>query len=122
VVSSSSLMGELVGSSWRLCHHQYMQCSNKCLAVAEMGDCLATIDMEGTLGGAGSPYNTMWPGPRPTSVPNGILIYARIWPQYMGREVGAVCALFGGGSLAPPHNVVGPRPTSIQPLGHNAST
>jgi len=29
-------------------------------------------------GGAGSPSNTMWPGPRPTSVPNGILIHLAI--------------------------------------------
>jgi len=29
-----------------------------------------------------SPSNTMWPGPRPTSVPSGILIYRTVWPQY----------------------------------------
>jgi len=46
-----------------------------------MGDRLATIDMNRKvgglcpfLGGAGSPSNTVWPGPRPTSVPSGILI------------------------------------------------
>jgi len=33
-------------------------------------------------GGAGSPSNTMWPGPRPTSVPSGILIHPTVWPQY----------------------------------------
>jgi len=33
-------------------------------------------------GGAGSPSNTMWPGPRPTSVPDGILIHPTVWPQY----------------------------------------
>jgi len=26
--------------------------------------------------------NTMWPGPRPTSVPSGILIHPTVWPQY----------------------------------------
>jgi len=31
--------------------------------------------------GAGSPSNTMWSGPRPTSVPSGILIHATVWPQ-----------------------------------------
>ena len=43
---------------------------------AEMGDHLITTDMGQKvgaavplLGGAGSPPNTMWPGPRPTSVP-----------------------------------------------------
>jgi len=33
-------------------------------------------------GGAGSPFNTMWPGPRSTSVPSDILIYPTVWPQY----------------------------------------
>ena len=29
--------------------------------------------------GAGSPSNTMWPGPRPISVPSCILIYPTVW-------------------------------------------
>jgi len=33
-------------------------------------------------GGAGSASNTMWPGPRPTSVPSFILIHPTVWPQY----------------------------------------
>jgi len=33
-------------------------------------------------GGAGSPSNTMWPGPRPTCMPSFILIRATVWPQY----------------------------------------
>ena len=32
--------------------------------------------------GAGSPSNTMSAGPRPTSVPSGILIHPTVWPQY----------------------------------------
>jgi len=47
---------------------------------------LATIDMRRKRGccapfgrGAGSPSNTMWPVPRPTSVPNGILIHKTVW-------------------------------------------
>ena len=32
-------------------------------------------------GGAGSPPNTMWPGPRPTCVPSFILIRTTVWPQ-----------------------------------------
>ena len=31
-------------------------------------------------GGAGSPSNTVWPGPRP--IPSGILIHPTVWPQY----------------------------------------
>jgi len=52
-----------------------MEClkCNKCSAVAEMGDRLATIDMGRKLGamhplGAESPCDTMWPGPR--SIPS----------------------------------------------------
>jgi len=29
----------------------------------------------------GSPSNTMWPGPRATSLPSGILIHPTVWPQ-----------------------------------------
>jgi len=32
-------------------------------------------------GGAGSPSNTMRPGPRPTCVPSFILIWPTVWPQ-----------------------------------------
>jgi len=62
---------------------------NKSSAVAEMGDRLATIDMGRKLGGAvslmggaGSPSNTMWPMPRPTSLLSFILIRPTVWPQY----------------------------------------
>ena len=88
----------------------YYKTVYKCSAVAEMGDRLATIDMDRKLAGilihpavspqrtwaenwglcalpslgrvAGSPPNTMWPGPRPTSVSSGILTHPTIWPQY----------------------------------------
>jgi len=67
-------------------HHKF----DKSSAVAEMGDRLATIDMGRKVGaavplfgeGAGSLSNTMWPEPRPTSVPSGILTHPAIWPQY----------------------------------------
>jgi len=46
---------------------------------------LATTDMGRKLGtavppflGTGSPSNTMWPGPRPTSVPSYILIHSTV--------------------------------------------
>ena len=35
-----------------------------------------------SMAGAGSPCNTMSPGPRPTSVPSGIFIHPTLWPQY----------------------------------------
>jgi len=40
----------------------------------------AAVPLSG--GGAGSPSNTMWPWPRPTSVPSGILIHPTVRPQY----------------------------------------
>jgi len=63
------------------------------------GDRLVTIDMGrkwgGTavplsVGGAGSQSNTMWPYPRPTSVPSGILIHPTVQPQYTNvyRQIG----------------------------------
>jgi len=59
--------------------------NNKSSAVAEMGDRLATIDMDQKLGavilfkgGAGTPSNTMSLGLRPTSLPSGILIHPAI--------------------------------------------
>jgi len=30
---------------------------------------------------AGTPSNTMWPGPRPTSMPSAILIHPAVLPQ-----------------------------------------
>jgi len=66
---------------------------NKYSAVAEMGDRLATIDMGGKLGTgygpfgwAGFPCDTMWPGPRPTFVPSGMLIQPPVWPQQTWAE------------------------------------
>jgi len=74
-----------------------------------MGDRLATIDMGRKLegqshffwGGAGFPSNTMSPGPRPTSVPSGILIHPAVWPQYTWAEVWG-CTL--GGRAGSPSN------------------
>jgi len=47
-----------------------------------------------TWGRAGSPSNTMSPGPRPTSVPSGILIHPTVSPQYTnvtdGQDIGPI--------------------------------
>jgi len=54
------------------------------------------------LEGAESASNTMWPGPRPTSVPSGTLIHLAVWPQYMGRKlVGRAVLLLGWVSWVP---------------------
>jgi len=45
-------------------------------------------------GGAGSPSNTMSPGPRPTFIPEDILIHPTFWPQYTNvsdRQTGQRC-------------------------------
>ena len=50
---------------------------------------LATIDIAENWGcvplgtGAGSPSNTMWPGPRLNRTPSFILIRRTAWPQYI---------------------------------------
>jgi len=93
---------------------------NKCSAVAEMGDPLATIHM-GRKGegccvpfgrGAGSPSNTTSPGPRPTSVPSGILIHPAIWPQQTCAENWVAVPLLGGGWCPCKTMWLGPRHTS----------
>jgi len=85
--------------------HAYL---NKSSAVAEMGDRLATIDMGQKVGGAmpllgvvGSPSNTMLSGPRPTSVPVGILIHPAVRLQQIWAENWGVCPLFWGWSSVP---------------------
>ena len=103
-------------------------------AVAEMGDRLATIDMDRKvgvcpfLGGAGSLCNTLWPGPRPTlvpqvglgsghivldvagteayltSMPSFILIRPTVWQQYTTSSRLATTDMarkFGGGAAVP---------------------
>ena len=67
------------------------------------------------FGGAGSPYNTMWPGLRPTFVPSGILIHPAVWiQQTWAKNWGAVPPFWGGGVESPSSTMwPGPRPTSI---------
>ena len=68
----------------------YAKFNNKSSAVAEMDDRFTTIHMGRKVGAAvplsvtvaGSPSNTMSPGPRPTSTPSGILIHPTVLPQY----------------------------------------
>jgi len=68
--------------------------------------CLVTIDMGrkwvGTLptfggGETGSPSNAMSLGPRPTSLPSGILIHPAVWSQQTWAENGGGSAPFSGG-------------------------
>jgi len=77
--------------------------------------------------GAGSPCNTMWPGPRSTFVPSCILIHPAVWPQQIWAENWGCASLSGSGAGShltqcglcrdlPPCQVAF---WSIQPFGHN---
>jgi len=59
-------------------------------------------------GGAGSPSNTMSLGPRPTSLPSGVLIHRQqIWAENWGAG-----PLWGGGAGSPSNTMwPAPRPT-----------
>ena len=64
--------------------------TNQISAVAETGNHFATIDMgQKVVGllwpfpwGELGPHLAMLPGPRPTSIPSGILTHPTVWPQY----------------------------------------
>jgi len=58
----------------------------------------------------------MWPGPRTTSVPSGILIHPGIWPQQIWAENwGGAVPLWGRESRVPSNTMwPGLRPTCIQ--------
>ena len=72
---------------------------SKCLAVDEMGDRLATIDMGRNWE---SPCNTMWP----TFVPNGILIHPAVWPQQTWAEKWGRAVLLFSRELSPIYHSV----------------
>jgi len=87
-----------------------------------MGDRLATIHVGRKLGGCCAPFrggrwfpsNSMWPEPRPTSVPSGILIHPAVWPQQTWTENwGLLCPFWGRGWSS--SNTMWPwlRPASI---------
>jgi len=66
-------------------------------------------------GGVGSPSNTMSPGPKPTSIPSGILIHPAVLATIdMGRKLGALPPL-GEAEAGFPSNTMslGPSPTSL---------
>jgi len=69
-------------------------------------------------------------GPRPSSLPNGTLIYLAIWPQQIWAENWGLCP-FGEGELGPHLTQCGQgrglpahqvSSWSIQPFGHNTPT
>ena len=107
------------GASFYSHHKSHL---HKCSAVAEMGDRLATIDMDRKLGAVPlwtrdswvPIYNTMWPGPRPISLPSGIFVHPAVWPQQTRAENWGLCPSVGGGAGSPSNTMSpGPRPTSL---------
>jgi len=58
------------------------------------------------LGGAGS-HLTVSIGPRPTSIPSGILVYPAIWPQRTWAENWRAVLLYGRG-VGSPSNTMSP--------------
>jgi len=109
---------------------------DKCLAVAEMSDHLAIIDMGRKLGavpllgGAGSPPNTLSPGPKPA--PKWHLDpFSHLDTIDMGQKVRGCCAPFlrrgasphltqcGQGQGLPPYQV---SSWFILLFGHNTPT
>jgi len=80
--------------------------ANKSSAVTEMADCGHNRHGPKRGGcfapfvGAGTPSNTMWPGPRSTSVPNGVFIHLAVWPQRTLAENWGLCP-FRGGEVGP---------------------
>jgi len=89
---------------------------------------LATIDMGQKLrGGCAFFSGGSWVGPRPTSIPSGMLVHPAVWPQRTSAENWGLCTFRGGemgphltqchlGRGLPPYQVAS---SSIQPLGHN---
>jgi len=74
-------------------------------------------------GGVGwSPSNIMWPRPRPTSLPSGILIHPAVSSQQAWAENWGRCAPVGKGELGPHPDTVWPglRPTSVPSCIHAA--
>jgi len=71
-----------------------------------------------SMGGAGSLSNTTTLGPRPTSVPSGILIHAAVWSQYTwAKKWGAAVPLSRGGAAASPSKIKWPGLTTSIPSG-----
>jgi len=88
-----------------------ISCMSKSSAVAEMGNRLAAIDkgrkvaavVPLSVGGAEFPSITMWPGPRATSVPSGILIHPAVWHNRHGPKSWGCCATYFWGRWVTPH-------------------
>jgi len=75
---------------------------NKCSSVAEKGDRLATVEYGPRSRGCAPFYGEAWsasnimpPGPRPTSVPSGILIHPAGWHNRHGPKIVGLCAVEG---------------------------
>jgi len=93
----------------------------KSSAVAEMGDRVHNRHRPRIWGAAvpvsrraGTPSNTMWPGPRPTTIPSAILVHPVLGHNGHWPKIGGLCP-FREGEAGSPSNTKSPglRPTSI---------
>jgi len=71
---------------------------------------------EGRELGSIFPSNTKSPGPRPTSIPSGIVIHPAVWPQWTLAENWGLCPFLSVGGAGSPCNRMssGLRPTSVR--------
>jgi len=58
-----------------------------------MGQKLGAVGVPFFSGAAGSPSNTMLPGPRLTSIPTGTLVHSAVWPQWTLAKIGGTVPL-----------------------------
>jgi len=105
------------------------RCStDKCSALAETGDRLATIDIGRKLGavpllggGAGSPCNTMRSGPRPEAYLRTKCQASWSIQPFSHNEIWGGRAPWGGAGSASNTMLPGPRPITIVPSGISSS-
>ena len=84
------------------------------LATIDMGQKLGAVRCALFPGGAGSPSNTKSPGPRPTSIPSGILVHPAVWPQRTLAKNWGLCHFRGEGAGSPSNTMSHrPRSTSV---------
>ena len=61
----------------------------------------AAVPLSRRAGTPVPPSNTMWPGPRSTSLPSGVFIHPAVWPQETWAKIGWRSAPFWVGAV--PH-------------------
>ena len=122
--ASDAIFVQVLSSSWDGRPFVHNRHEPKIGGCAPFGGAGSSCTQEGAV----SPCNTMWPEPRRTFIPSGILIHPAVWPQQTWAENWAATCPFEGVELGPHLAQCGlgrglPRyqvaSWSIQPFGHN---